>query len=111
MKKQREQIEKANITLETKTVAPENLNQIATSTILTTTTTKTVTEPKESQKQFFHPVRHVGKQTTPKRKATLEPVQPIDRFPGPEDRKDRIRSKREPINVTGLKLIKRQTNL
>ena len=77
----------------------------ATSTILTTTTTtETVTEPKESQKLFIHPVRHVARQTIPQRDAILEPMQPIDRLPGREDRKDKIRSKKEPIKMTQMKI-------
>ena len=67
--------------LETKTVMPIPLTQTATSTILTTTT-ETVTELKESQKLFTHPVRHVVKQTIQQRDAIMEPMQPIDRLPG-----------------------------
>ena len=55
------------------------------STILTTT--ETVTELKESQNLFTHPVRHVVRQTIPQRDAIMEPMQPIDRLPGREDRK------------------------
>ena len=71
--------------------------------ITTTTTTKTVTEPKESQKLFFHPVRLVARQTIPQRNATMEPMQPIDRLPGKEDRKDKFRSKKEPTEMTRMK--------
>ena len=74
------------IFLETKAVTPVPLTQTATSTTLTTTT-ETVTEPKESHKLFFHPVRHVGKQTTPQRNATMEPMQPIDHLPVTEDQR------------------------
>ena len=74
-------------------------------TILTTITAK---ELKESQKLFTHPVRHVEKQTTPQRNVTLEPMQPIDRLPGIEDRKDKIRYQREPIKVIIMKLLKLQ---
>ena len=73
---------------ETKTVTPGLLTRTATSTIILITTT-TATEPKERRKLFTHPVRHVEKQTTPHRNATLEPMQPIDRLPGREDRKDK----------------------
>ena len=73
-------------------MTPKTLTQTVISTILTTTT-KTVTEPKEGQKLFIQPVRHVGRQTNPQRNATMEPMEPIDRLPGTEDRKDRIRSK------------------
>ena len=79
--------------------------------MLTTTATKTVTEPKESQKLFIHPVRHVGKQTTPQRNATLEPMQPIDRLPGIEDRKDRTRSQKEPTKMTLMKLPRPQPKI
>ena len=91
---------------ETKTVTPIPLTQTAMST--TITRTKTVTEPKESRKLFTHPVRHVGKQTTPQRNVTLEPMQPIDRLPGIEDRKDKIRYQREPIKVILMRLPKLQ---
>ena len=63
---------------------PTPLTQTATSTILTTTT-GTVIGPKESQKLFIHPVRHVLRQTIPQRDAIMEPMQPIDRLPGRED--------------------------
>ena len=46
---------------------------------------------KESRKPFTHHERHAEKQTTPGRNATLEPMQPIDRLPGIEDRKDKFR--------------------
>ena len=74
--------------------------------MLTTTTTKRVTEPKESQKLFPQLVRHVGKQITPQRNAILEPMQPIDRLPGIEDRKDRIKSQKEPTKMTLMKIPK-----
>ena len=73
----------------------------------TTITTKTVIELKESQKLFTHPVRLVEKQTTPQRIGILEPMQPIDRLPGTEDRKDRIRPQKEPTKVTLMKLPRR----
>ena len=95
------------VILETKTVTPILLTQTATSTI-TKTTTKTVTEPKGSQKLFTHPVRHVARQTIPQRNATMEARQQIDRLPGTEDRKDKIRSKREPIKMTRMKLLRLQ---
>ena len=89
---------------ETKTVTPIPLTWTAMSTT-TITTTKTVTEPTESQKLFTHPVRHVEKQTTPQRKVILEPMQPIDPLPGTEDQKDKIRYQREPIKVTLMKIL------
>ena len=76
-------------------MAPITLSQTTTQT-KKITTTKTVTELKESQKPFIHPVRHVGRQNTPQRNATMEPMQPKDRhtIPGTEDRKDRITSEK-----------------
>ena len=65
----------------------------------------------KSQKLFTHPVSHVEKQTTPQRNATLEPMQPIDRFPGIEDRKDKIRSQKEPAKMTLMKLLKLQPKI
>ena len=88
-------------------MTPISLARTATSTILITTT-KTVTEPKETRKLFTRPVRHVEKQTNPQRNATLEPMQPIDRLHGIEEWKDKIRSQREPIKVTLMKLFKLQ---
>ena len=73
----------------------------------TITTTKTVTKLKGSRKLFTHPVRHVEK-TTPQKNATLEPMQPIDRLPGIEDRKDKIRY---PIKVTLMKLLTLQPTI
>ena len=73
------------IILETKTLTPLPLTQTATSTIITTTKTKT--KPEESQKLFTHPVRHVARQTIPQRNATTEPMQPIDRLLGKEERR------------------------
>ena len=58
-----------------------------------------------------HPVRHVEKQSTPQRNATLEPVQPIGRLPGTEDRRDRIKSQREPIKVTLRNFLKLQPKI
>ena len=78
---------------ETKTVPPIPLTRTVMST--TITTTKTVKKLKESQKLSTHPVRHVEKQTTPQKNATLEPMQPIDRLPGIEDQKDKIKYQRE----------------
>ena len=89
------------MTLETKTVMPKPLTQTATSTILTTTT-ETVKELKESQTLFTHPVRHVVRQTILHRDAIMEPMQLIDRLPGREDRKDKIRSKKELFKMTQM---------
>ena len=69
-------------------MTPIPISRTATSTIITTTT-KTVTKLKETQKKFIDPVRHVEKQTTPQRNATMEPMQPIDHLPSTEDRKDK----------------------
>ena len=91
---------------ETKTVPPIPLTRTKMST--TITTTKTVKKRKESQKLSTHPVKHVGKQTTSQKNATMEPMQPIDRLPGIEDWKDKIRYQREPIKVILRKLLKLQ---
>ena len=96
--------------LETKTVTPIPQTRTATSTI-PTTTTKIVTEPKESQKLFTHPVRHAARQTIAQRNAIMEPIQPIDRFPGKEDRKDKIMSKKEPTKMTRMKLLSLQPEI
>ena len=77
----------------------------------TITTTTTITKLKESQKLSTHPLRHVGKQTTPQKNATLEPMQPIDRLPGIEYRKDKIRYQKEPIKVILMKLLKLQPTI
>ena len=96
--------------LETKTVMPIPLTRTALSTILTTTA-ETVTEPKESQKLFTHPVRHVARQNIPESTAIMESMQPIDRLPGKEDRKDKIRSKKEPIKMTQMELLRLQPKI
>ena len=93
-------------------MTPITLIRTATSAITTTTiTTKTVTEQRESRKLFTHPVRHVEKQTTPQKNATLEPMQQTDRFPGTEDRENRIRSQREPTKLTLMKFLKLQSKI
>ena len=89
---------------------PIPLTQTAMSTNLTTTT-ETVTESKESQKLITHPVRHVARQTIPQGNVIMEPMQLIDRLPGREDRKDKIRSKKEPIKITRMKLFSLQPNI
>ena len=91
---------------ETKTVTPIPLTRTVMST--KTTITETITKLKQSRKLSTHPVRHVEKQTTPQRNATLEPRQPTDRLPGTENRKDKIRYQREPIKVILMKLLKLQ---
>ena len=91
-------------------MTPITLTRTETSTIMITTT-ETATEPKESRKLFTHPVRRAEKQTSPQRKAILEPMQPVDRLPGTEGRKDKFRSQREPIKVTPVKLHKLQPKI
>ena len=94
-------------------MTPITLTRAATSTEITrtTTTTETVTEPRESRKLFSHPVRHEERQTTPQRIATLEPMQPNDRLLGTEDLKDRITLKREPVKVIVMKVLKLQPEI
>ena len=38
-------------------------------------------------------------------------MQPIDRLPGKEDRKNKIRSKIEPVKMTRMKLVKMQPKI
>ena len=95
--------------LETVRVTPIPLTGIPTSTIITTT--KTIKVPKESQKLLIHPVKHMERQTTPQRNATKEPKQLIARLPGKEDRKDKIRSKKEPIKMTQMKQLRLQPKI
>ena len=98
------------IILKTKTVMPIPLTRTAMSTILTSAT-ETVIEPKANQKLFTHPVRHVARQTIPQRNVIMEPMQQIDRLHGREDRKDKIRSKKEPIKMTQMKLPRLQLKI
>ena len=77
-------------------MAPITLSQTTIQTRKrTTTNTKTVTELKESHKLFIHPVRHVGRRTTPQRNATMEPMQPIGRLSGTQDRKVELTRKKK----------------
>ena len=57
------------------------------------------------RKLFTHPERDLEIQATLRRYATLEPMQPIERHPGRDGLKDGIRSKKEPIKLTRMKLI------
>ena len=112
LKRQRDQTENnQNNPGNKKKVMPIPLTRTAMSTILTTTTTETVTEPKENQKLFTHPVRHVARQTIPQRNVIMEAMQLIDHLPGREDRKDKIRSKKEPIKKTRMKLLRLQPKI
>ena len=65
----------------------------------------------KSRKLFTHTVRRAEKQTTPQRNVSLKPMQPIDRLPGTEDRKDRIKSQKEPTKVTLMKLPRLQPKI
>ena len=104
----------------TKTEAPETLFRTTTilTTIITTRitatitiTNKTVAVRKEGHELLSHPVRHVGKQTTPQKDGILEPTQPIDRLPDTDDRNDRIRSKNEQAKAIRRKLLKLQPKM
>ena len=68
--------------METETVTSMTLSQTATPTIKTTTTKRTVTELKGSQKLFIHPVKHVAKQTTLQSDVMFESMQQTCHFPG-----------------------------
>ena len=82
-------------------MAPITLSQTTIETKITTKiTTKTVTELKDSQKLFIHHVRHVGRQTTPQRNATLEPGQPRDNLPGTEDRVPERTNQNDPNEIS-----------
>ena len=109
LKKQREQTEIDQNNPGNKNSAANNSNRTVMST--TTITKQTVIKLKESQKLFTHPVRHVEKQTTPERNVILEPMQPIDRLPGTEDQKDRIRSQKKPTKVTLMELPRLQPKI
>ena len=91
-------------------MAPITLSQTKIQTMITTTT-KTVTNLKERQKLFVRPVRHVGRQTTPQRNAVMKSMQPIDRLRGTEDWRDKIRSKKEPVEMIQMKLLRLQPKI
>ena len=88
LKKQREQTENNQHNPGNKNSAANTSNP--NSNVDNNNKKKTVTKLKESQKLSTHPVRHVEKQTTPQRNAILEPMQPTNRLPGTDDRKDKI---------------------
>ena len=58
-----------------------------------------------------HPVRPVVKLTISQRNVTSEQKQLIDRFPGIDDRKDRIRSNKETFKTIQMWIIKLQPKL
>ena len=107
LKRQKSYLKILKICQETKTVAPTTVYWTTTWTIITITP-KTVTLRRRSWKLFIHPIRHVARQTIPQRIAIMEPMQPIDRLPGKDDRKYRIRSKTEPIKMTRMQLLRLQ---
>ena len=109
-KRAKNRLQTLKTNLERKQLAPKTLFQKTVQTTITTTT-KTVTELKESQKLFTHLVRHVRRQSTPERNATMEPMHAIDHLLGTGDRKHKIGFKTEPIKVIQLKLPKLQTKI
>ena len=62
-------------------------------------------------KTVYPPCETCGKTNHTTEKCYLEPMQPIDRLPGIEDRKDKIRYQRELIKVTLMKLPKLQPKI
>ena len=62
-------------------------------------------------KTVYPPCETCGKTNTPQRNVILEPMQPIDRLPGTEDRKDRTRSQKEPTKMTLMKLPRLQPKI
>ena len=90
LKNREKKLKVIKIILETKTVTPITISQTTTPKIMTTTTSKTVTELKRSQKLFILLVRHVAKRTTPQRDVLLEPMQQTGQFPGRENLKNKV---------------------
>ena len=63
-------------------------------------------------KIVYPPCETCGKTNQPTEKCyIMEPMQPIDRLPGREDRKDKIRSKKKPIKMTQMKLDRLQSKI
>ena len=112
LKRQKEQIEDTQYN-------PANKNSSASNSIPNNNTNKNNNNnnsensdrAEKSQKMFTHPARHVGRQTIARTNATMKPMQPIDRLPGTENRKDRIRSKKKPIKMTRMKLLRLQPKI
>ena len=69
------------------------------------------TEKTENQELSSHPVTPVVKPSNPQRNVILEPMQPIHRLPGTENRKHRIRSNKEAITKIQKKVLKLQPDL
>ena len=59
----------------------------------------------------YSPCETCGKTNHFTEKCYYGPMQPIDRLPGREDRKDKIRSKKEPIKMTRRKLLRLQPEI
>ena len=106
LKKQRERTENNQNNPGNKNSAANTSNP--NSTVNNNKNNKNSNKAERNPKTSTHPVRHVGKQTTPQKNATLEPMQPIDCLPGKQDRKDKIRYQRGPTKVTLMKLLKLQ---
>ena len=99
LKRQKEQSEDTQYKHRNKTSGANYSIQTRIQTrILTATITKTVTELKESRKLFIPPVRHVERQTTPQRKATMEPRQPINRLPAQKTVETESGSRKSQLN-------------
>ena len=62
-------------------------------------------------KTVYTPCMTCGETHIPLRNATTEPMQPIDHLPGKEDRKDKIRSKKESIKMSRMKPLRLQPKI
>ena len=85
------------IILETKKMTPIPLTRIATSTILTRTT-KTVTEPKESQKLLTHPPCETRGKTNPSTEKSYHGANAANRPPPRQRRPERRNQVQERAN-------------
>ena len=93
------------------TTKTTTVKQILTPTTkIPTIPTQTIqsTEMTENQELSTHPVRPVVKPNNQQRNVSLEPSQEVDRLPGTEDRKERLRFKEELFKTIQMKVLKLQ---
>ena len=107
LKKQREQTEK-NQNFPGNKNSDGNTSNASSNVNNHNNNNKNSNRAEKSRKLFIHLVRHVARQTIPQRNATTEPMQPIDRLPGKKGRKDKMGSKKEPIKMTRMTLLRLQ---
>ena len=109
LKKQREQTDKNQNNPGNKNSAANTSNP--NSNISNNNNNKNSNRAERKPKTNYSPCETCGKTNHSTEKCYFGPMQPINRLPGIEDRKDKISYQREPIKVNIMKLLKLQPKI